>query len=159
MKVGLFITSQHKRNQDMVAALGEQITMVHHARDRGWDSLFTGQHYLNEGDNQRFQIVSIPDPADAGFGNAGMTIGLGILLINLHNPVYVAETVATMDIFAKGNFIFGIGLGYRATEFDAFNAQGIVSSVSKNTWSWSNACGRRKTSPTKVMSANSTTSR
>ena len=41
----------------MVAALGEQITMVHHARDRGWDSLFTGQHYLNEGDNQQFQIV------------------------------------------------------------------------------------------------------
>ncbi len=119
MKVGLFITSQHKRNQDMVAALGEQITMVHHARDRGWDSLFTGQHYLNEGDNQQFQIVPFLTRLMPEAGE--MTIGLGILLINLHNPVYVAETVATMDIFAKGNFIFGIGLGYRATEFDAFN--------------------------------------
>ena len=42
-----------------------------------------------------------------------MTIGLGILLLNLHNPVYTAETVATLDIIARGNFIFGVGLGYR----------------------------------------------
>ena len=49
-----------------------------------------------------------------------MTIGLGILLLNLHNPVYTAETVATLDIIARGNFIFGVGLGYRDVEFDAF---------------------------------------
>ena len=30
-----------------------------------------------------------------------MTIGLGILLLNLHNPVYTAETVATLDIIAS----------------------------------------------------------
>ena len=50
-----------------------------------------------------------------------MTTGLGVLLLNLHNPVYVAETVATLDIIARGNFVFGIGLGYRDVEFDAFD--------------------------------------
>lgn len=50
-----------------------------------------------------------------------MRTGLGILLLNLHNPVYVAETVATLDILARGNFVFGIGLGYRDVEFNAFN--------------------------------------
>ena len=49
-----------------------------------------------------------------------MTTGLGLLLVNLHNPVYIAETVATLDIIANGNFIFGVGIGYRETEFDAF---------------------------------------
>ena len=49
-----------------------------------------------------------------------MTLGLGILLLNLHNPVYTAETVATLDVIARGNFIFGVGLGYRDVEFDAF---------------------------------------
>ena len=29
----------------------------HHARDRGWDSLLTGQHYLNEGNNKQLQLV------------------------------------------------------------------------------------------------------
>ena len=93
--------------------------MVHHARDHGWDSLWSGQHYLNEGNNQQFQLVPflarlMPEAGD-------MTVGLGILLINLHNPVYVAETVASLDIMARGNFVFGVGLGYRDVEFDAFD--------------------------------------
>jgi alkanesulfonate monooxygenase SsuD/methylene tetrahydromethanopterin reductase-like flavin-dependent oxidoreductase (luciferase family) len=32
----------------------------------------------------------------------------------------VAETVATLDVIARGNFVFGVGLGYREVEFDAF---------------------------------------
>ena len=102
----------------MVAALDDQIHMVHHIRDWGWDSLFSGQHYLNEGNNQQLQLVPfltrlIPEAGD-------MTTGLGVLLLGLHNPVYVAETVATLDVIARGKFVFGIGLGYRDVEFDAF---------------------------------------
>ena len=119
MKIGLFLTNQQHLDTDMVSALGDQITMVHHARDSGWDSLFSGQHYLNEGNNKQLQIVPfiarlIPEAGE-------MTTGLGVMLLNLHNPVYVAETVATLDVIAKGNFVFGIGLGYREVEFDAFN--------------------------------------
>jgi alkanesulfonate monooxygenase SsuD/methylene tetrahydromethanopterin reductase-like flavin-dependent oxidoreductase (luciferase family) len=118
MKVGLFITNQQHLDRDMVSALDEQISMVRHARDRGWDSLLTGQHYLNEGNNRQLQLVPFLARLAAEAGE--MIIGTGILLLNLHNPVYVAETIATLDIIAKGNFIFGVGLGYRDVEFDAF---------------------------------------
>ena len=118
MKVGLFLTNQQFCATDMVVALEEQYEMVRHARDHGWDSLFSGQHYLNEGDNQQLQLVPLLARLMAEAGE--MTCGLGILLINLHNPVYVAETVASLDVIAKGNFVFGIGLGYRDMEFDAF---------------------------------------
>jgi alkanesulfonate monooxygenase SsuD/methylene tetrahydromethanopterin reductase-like flavin-dependent oxidoreductase (luciferase family) len=119
MKVGLFLTNQHHLDKDMAAAFLEQVDMVHHAREFGWDSLFTGQHYLNEGDNQQLQPVPllarlIPEAGE-------MTTGLGVLLLNLHNPVYTAETVATLDILARGKFVFGVGLGYRDVEFDAFD--------------------------------------
>ena len=118
MKVGLFVTNQQYLSTNMVNALDEQIAMVQMARDKGWDSLFSGQHYLNEGNNQQLQLVPflarlIPEAGD-------MTVGLGILLLNLHNPVYTAETVATLDVLARGNFVFGIGLGYRDVEFNAF---------------------------------------
>ena len=98
MKVGLFTTNQQLLATDMVKALDEQIAMVHLARDSGWDSLFSGQHYLNEGDNKQLQLVPfltrlMPEAGD-------MTTGLGVMLINLHNPVYIAETVATLDIIA-----------------------------------------------------------
>ena len=119
MKVGLFTTNQQYLETDMVKALDEQIAMVHAARDNDWDSLFSGQHYLNEGNNKQLQLVPfltrlMPEAGD-------MTTGLGVMLINLHNPVYIAETVATLDVIARGNFVFGVGLGYRDVEFDAFN--------------------------------------
>ena len=86
MKVGLFVTNQQYLSTDMVSALDDQIAMVHLIRDKGWDSLFSGQHYLNEGNNQQLQIVPllarlIPEAGE-------MTVGMGILLLNLHNPVY-----------------------------------------------------------------------
>ena len=118
MKVGLFLTNQQFLDTDMIAALDDQIAMVHHARDFGWDTLLSGQHYLNEGNNQQLQLVPflarlIPEAGD-------MNIALGILLLNLHNPVYTAETVASLDIISRGKLIFGVGLGYRDVEFDAF---------------------------------------
>ena len=119
MKVGLFTTNQQHLETDMVKALDEQIAMVHHARDNGWDSLFSGQHYLNEGNNKQLQIVPFLARLMPEAGE--MTTGLGILLVNLHNPVYIAETVATLDIIAGGNFVYGVGLGYREVEFDAFD--------------------------------------
>ena len=118
MKVGLFVTNQHTLATDMVSALHDQLAMVRQARDRGWDSLFSGQHYLNEGDNKQLQIVPFLARLAAEAGE--MTIGLGVLLLNLHNPVYTAETVASLDVITAGNLIFGVGLGYRDVEFDAF---------------------------------------
>ena len=118
MKVGIFITNQQKLSTDMVSAFNDQVVMLHTARDRGWDSVMSGQHYLNEGDNQQLQIVPFMARMAAEAGD--MQVGLGILLLNLHNPVYTAETVASLDVLCRGNFIFGVGLGYRDVEFDAF---------------------------------------
>ena len=118
MKLSLFLTNQQFLDTDMVGALDEQIAMVHHMRDNGWDTLLSGQHYLNEGNNQQLQIVPFLARLMAETGD--MRVGLGILLLNLHNPVYTAETIASLDVISGGRLIFGVGLGYRDTEFDAF---------------------------------------
>jgi alkanesulfonate monooxygenase SsuD/methylene tetrahydromethanopterin reductase-like flavin-dependent oxidoreductase (luciferase family) len=51
----------------------------------------------------------------------GMTIGPNILILPPLNPMHVAEEAATLDVLSGGNYILGIGLGYRQPEFDAFN--------------------------------------
>jgi len=43
-----------------------------------------------------------------------------ILILPPLNPVHVAEEAATFDILTGGNYILGVGLGYRPPEFDAF---------------------------------------
>ena len=52
-----------------------------------------------------------------------MTLGVGLLLAPLHNPVYTAETIATLDVIARGRMVFGVGLGYRTAEFEAFGVR------------------------------------
>ena len=50
----------------------------------------------------------------------GMTIGPNILILPLQNPMHVAEESATLDVLTGGNYVLGLGLGYRQPEFDAF---------------------------------------
>lgn len=117
MKVGIYLTNQHPPGSDMVSALEEQLLMVRAARDRGWDAVATGQHYLSEGMRQ-LQLVPFLSRLAAEAGE--MTGIAGVLLLSLHNPVEVAEHVASLDVIWRGNFIFGVGLGYREVEFNAF---------------------------------------
>jgi alkanesulfonate monooxygenase SsuD/methylene tetrahydromethanopterin reductase-like flavin-dependent oxidoreductase (luciferase family) len=49
-----------------------------------------------------------------------MTGIAAVLLLPLHNPVEVAEQIASLDVLWNGNFVFGVGLGYRREEFAAF---------------------------------------
>ena len=117
MKVGVFLTNQHPPGSDMVSALEDQYVMTRLARDRGWDAVATGQHYLSEGMSQ-LQLVPFLARLAAEAGH--MTGIAGIMLAGLHNPVEVAECIASLDVVWRGNFVFGVGLGYRDVEFDAF---------------------------------------
>ena len=118
MKVGIFLTNQNPVGSDMVAALDSQLTMTRLARDRGWDAVATGQHYLSEGMSQ---LQLIPFLARLAADAGEMTGIVGVLLAGLHNPVEVAECMASLDVIWRGNLVFGVGLGYRDVEFDAFN--------------------------------------
>jgi alkanesulfonate monooxygenase SsuD/methylene tetrahydromethanopterin reductase-like flavin-dependent oxidoreductase (luciferase family) len=117
MKVGIYLTNQHPPGTDMVSALEEQLVMLRTARDRGWNAVATGQHYLREGMVQ-LQLVPFLSRLAA---EAGEMMGVaGVLLLSLHNPVEVAEHVASLDVIWRGKLAFGVGLGYRDAEFDAF---------------------------------------
>ena len=117
MKTGIFLTSQHPPGSDMVAQLEGQYAMARLARDRGWDAVATGQHYLSEGVSQP-QLVPFLARLAAEAGE--MTGIAGVVLVTLHNPVELAEHIASLDMIWRGNFVFGVGLGYRDVEFDAF---------------------------------------
>jgi len=117
MKVGLILNNQHPPGADMVSSLHEQLAMVRAARDGGWDSLLASMHYLEDG---AVALQQVPYLARMAAEAGEMTLGVAIYLLNLHNPVETAENIATLDIISRGNFVFGIGLGYRDVEFNAF---------------------------------------
>ena len=44
-----------------------------------------------------------------------------ILVMPLLNPAHVAEEAVTLDLLTGGNYVLGIGVGYREAEFNTFN--------------------------------------
>jgi alkanesulfonate monooxygenase SsuD/methylene tetrahydromethanopterin reductase-like flavin-dependent oxidoreductase (luciferase family) len=117
MKVGMFINTQFPEGDNVAARVPELVEQVRLARHCGFSSLLFPHHYLTD-PLQMFQIA--PLMAYLMPEAKGMTIGGNILLLPLLNPVHVAEEAATMDVLSGGNFVLGVGLGYREGEFDAF---------------------------------------
>lgn len=116
-KVGLFLTSQQPIGRDPVSSLDEQVAMLRFARDNGWDSVWAGQHYLP---GSMTMLQPVPFLARLAAEAGHLDLGVGVLLLALRNPVAVAEDIATLDIVCRGKFVFGVGLGYRDEEYEAF---------------------------------------
>lgn len=120
MKVGLFLTNEHEAPADLAARLPDQLRLAAQAAEGGWDSIFTGQHFVTSG-TQRLQ--PIPFLARLSAEVPGMTLGTGVHLWSLGNPVSMVEDFATLDVLTGGRVVAGLGLGYRQEEFDAFGVE------------------------------------
>src|SRR5262245_46485353 len=117
VRFGIILTNQHPPGAPMVARFADTIEQVRLARDLGFDALVFGQHFLlNEFQAPQPAVAAARLAAEAG----SMRIGITIYLLPLLNPVAVAEEAASFDIVTGGRFIFGIGLGYRDEEDQAF---------------------------------------
>jgi alkanesulfonate monooxygenase SsuD/methylene tetrahydromethanopterin reductase-like flavin-dependent oxidoreductase (luciferase family) len=49
-----------------------------------------------------------------------LRLGTAVMVLPWHNPVLLAEQAATLDLMSGGRFDFGIGKGYRHSEFKGF---------------------------------------
>ncbi|WP_425309207.1 LLM class flavin-dependent oxidoreductase [Ammonicoccus fulvus] len=117
LTTGLYLTNQYFPGEDPRAALEGQLAMVRAARDGGWDAVFAGHHYLGD---ELAHFQPLPMLARVAAESGDMTVGTGIWLLALPNPLDVAENMATLDIITGGRLIFGVGLGYRDVEYAAF---------------------------------------
>ena len=118
MKVGLFINTQFPEGYNVPALIPDIVAQVRAARDAGFASLWFPHHWLTH-PMQMLQITPVMGYVAAHA--QGMTIGPNILILPPLNPMHVAEEAATLDVLTGGNYILGIGLGYRQPEFDAFS--------------------------------------
>jgi alkanesulfonate monooxygenase SsuD/methylene tetrahydromethanopterin reductase-like flavin-dependent oxidoreductase (luciferase family) len=117
MKVGLFINTQFPDGFSVADRIPEIIEQVRVARDAGFKSLWFPHHWLT----YPLQMLQITPMMGYIAAHAqGMTIGPNILILPPQNPMHVAEEAATLDVLTGGNYILGIGQGYRQPEFDAF---------------------------------------
>ncbi|HEY8448866.1 MAG TPA: LLM class flavin-dependent oxidoreductase [Bacillota bacterium] len=117
MQFGLVLNCQHPIGDDMMRRLDEHLEQARAAREAGFDLVACIEHFLMP----PYQMLAqAPFLARVAAEVEGMKIATAISLAALHNPVDLADVAATLDVISGGRLIFGVGLGYREVEFDAF---------------------------------------
>ena len=120
MKLGFFVTNQYLPGDSMPKKIQDSAEQVRAARNAGFSLIATGQHYLAA----PYQMSTVFPLLSRLAAEAGdMQVAATVILVPLHNPVELAESIATLDCITDGKFVFGVGLGYRDEEYTAFGVQ------------------------------------
>jgi alkanesulfonate monooxygenase SsuD/methylene tetrahydromethanopterin reductase-like flavin-dependent oxidoreductase (luciferase family) len=117
VKLGLMLANQYTLDESMADRIDQVVEQARLMRDLGYDLVALGQHHLA---SPYQQPSSVPFLARLAAETGSMRIGILVFLLPLHNPVDIAEQVATLDAISHGRMIVGVGLGYRPEECAAF---------------------------------------
>lgn len=95
----------------------EVIEQIVYAEELGYHSIWLSEHhFVDDG----YLPAVWPVAGAIAQCTRRIKIGTSVLLLPLHHPVEVAESAAVVDILSNGRFMLGVGLGYRASEFESF---------------------------------------
>ena len=119
MKFGLFGGAKSAGEGSVGDSLGyrKYIDYVLHAEELGYHSVFVVEHHFT-GVGQLSASLNFLSYL-AGRTNR-IRLGTAVVVLPWHNPVLLAEQVATLDLLSNGRLDFGVGKGYRPPEFAGF---------------------------------------
>jgi alkanesulfonate monooxygenase SsuD/methylene tetrahydromethanopterin reductase-like flavin-dependent oxidoreductase (luciferase family) len=120
MRFGLFGAATALRGTD-VAASGKGyvdfVAMHVEAEALGYHSSFVTEHHFT-GIGQVSSTLTLLTYVAAR--TRRLRLGTAVLVLPWHNPVLLAEQVATLDLLSGGRLDLGVGKGYRHSEFAGF---------------------------------------
>jgi alkanesulfonate monooxygenase SsuD/methylene tetrahydromethanopterin reductase-like flavin-dependent oxidoreductase (luciferase family) len=106
----LFVPSTFHGTPERYPDVFAQVRLV---EELGYDGVWFTEHHFSE--------YGRPAPTLMASHAAAITervrIGIGVVVLPLHNPLSVAEEIATLDHLAAGRLQFGIGRGNQPEEF------------------------------------------
>ena len=131
MKIGYFCNTTNWKKQPYTQILDEARDIAIYCDKNSWDSIwFTEHHFNHEG------MEACPNPLMLGTDIAARTknirIGQAANIITFHNPVRLAEDMATLDHLSNGRLEVGIGRGIYGREAIHMNVESDLKDQAKN---------------------------
>jgi alkanesulfonate monooxygenase SsuD/methylene tetrahydromethanopterin reductase-like flavin-dependent oxidoreductase (luciferase family) len=120
MRFGLFGSAQARRggpDVDSGAGFREFVERNVEAEALGYHSTFLVEHHFT-GFGQVSATLNLL--TWIGARTTALRLGTAVMVLPWHNPVLLAEQIATLDLLSDGRVDAGIGKGYRHNEFDGF---------------------------------------
>ncbi len=117
MKFGLFGGAIRRGSTADSAAYQEFESYVIEADKLGFESVFLVEHHFS-GIGQISSSINYLSYLAAK--TERIRLGTAVTVLPWHNPVLLAEEVATLDLISNGRVDFGVGKGYRDIEFKGF---------------------------------------
>lgn len=120
MRFGLFGGASAPRLVDRAASAKGLFDFVEtnvEAEALGYHSSFVTEHHFT-GIGQVSATLTLLTYVAAR--TTRLRLGTAILVLPWHNPVLLAEQVATLDLLSRGRVDLGVGKGYRHNEFAGF---------------------------------------
>ncbi|HYA67731.1 MAG TPA: TIGR03619 family F420-dependent LLM class oxidoreductase [Acidimicrobiales bacterium] len=112
----------HLPQYGRVASGDAVVRAARHAEDLGFADLWVSDHVVHPAE-QNYPSPFLLDPfATLSFAaavTARIRVGTSILVAPQHNPVWLANHLASLDYMSGGRLIVGAGVGWSEREYDA----------------------------------------
>ena len=120
MRFGLFGSAQANSN-DLPPESGQgfrdYLDLNVEAEALGFHSTFLVEHHFTGWNQVSATLMLLTCVA---MRTTTLRVGSAVIVLPWHNPVLLAEQAATLDLVSGGRLDFGIGKGYRHSEFHGF---------------------------------------
>src|SRR5580700_7015411 len=95
----------------------EILDQIAWGENNGFDDVWLSEHhFIDDG----YLPSILPAAAAIVARTERIRIASGVLLMPFHNPIRLAEDIATVDIISGGRFELGVGIGFKQEEFAGF---------------------------------------
>jgi alkanesulfonate monooxygenase SsuD/methylene tetrahydromethanopterin reductase-like flavin-dependent oxidoreductase (luciferase family) len=107
MKTGIFCNYENY-HQNARLAISEQVALVKLAESLGFEEAWVSEHHFNEINLSSSMLILMAHLAGV---TSKIRLGTAAVLLPFHNPIRVAEDIATLDNLCNGRLLFGVAKG------------------------------------------------
>ena len=120
MKFALFLLGSWTEEETSAQSriFSEMLEQTEYAEELGFDSVWIAEHH-----SSRYGICPslMPLLSHIAARTSKIRIGAGVSVLPFHNPIFLAEESAMLDVLSHGRLDFGVGRGSADYEYGNFN--------------------------------------